>query len=183
MKKFIVAQSIIILCLTILPACTKDPSAAQGTPSSMLSEGSESIIILETETVETFTNLSEPLEVTVPQDYYAVCTNCSKVEVEQFAKEVRELILARDWSKLSERIAYPITVGNITYEDSNSFLAIPFEVQLSDGALEAIRAEKCTDMFCNYAGIMMGNGEVWIAEVLNADLSSAGLKIIGLNIT
>ena len=85
--------------------------------------------------------------------------------------------------KLSERIAYPITVGNTTYEYRNCFLAIPFEVQLSDGALEAIRAEKCTNMFCNYAGIMMGDGEVWIAEVLNADLSSAGLKIIGLNIS
>ena len=37
-------------------------------------------------------------------------------------------------------------------------------------------------MFCNWQGIMLGDiGSVWIAEVLDGDLTSMGLKVIALN--
>ena len=132
-------------------------------------------------TSPTQTTLNEPGE-THNADYYSVCTNCTKSEVEQFAKEVREFIIAEDWERLSEYVVYPIILAGVTYEDSTSFLAAPFEAHLDEDSIEAIHNESCTDMFCNYAGIMMGNGEVWIGEVLNEDYSSAGLHVIGLNI-
>lgn len=115
-------------------------------------------------------------------DFYSVCTNFSKDEVEQFAREVRDLILSSNWATLSEHIAYPITMGGVHYEDSTSFLTAPFETLLSTDAMEAIQNESCTDMFCNYSGIMMGNGEVWLGEVLHDDGSSAGLRVIALSI-
>jgi len=115
-------------------------------------------------------------------DFYSVCTNFSKSEVEQFAKEVKELILASNWAELSKHIAYPITIGGVVYEDSASFVNAPFEAQLLSETIEAIQNKDCTDMFCKYSGIMMGNGEVWISEVLNEDGSSAGLRIIALNV-
>ena len=132
-------------------------------------------------TIPTETTVQD-LEEAQNADYYSVCTNYSKSEVEQFAKEVRECILAEDWERLSEYVVYPITIAGVTYEDSTSFLAAPFEAHLDEDSIEAIRNESCIDMFCNYAGIMMGNGEVWIGEVLNEDYSSAGLHVIGLNI-
>jgi len=102
--------------------------------------------------------------------------------VEQFAREVKDLILTSNWTALSERIAYPITMGGIVYEDRASFVTAPFETLLDADAIEAIQNENCTDMFCNYSGIMMGSGEVWIGEVLNEDGTSAGLRVIGLSI-
>lgn len=129
----------------------------------------------------TETPLQDPEE-TQDTDYYSVCTNYSKSEVEQFAKEVRELILAEDWERLSDYVIYPITMAGVTYEDRTSFLAAPFGTQLEEASIESIRNESCTDMFCNYLGIMLGRGEAWIGEVLNEDFSSAGLFVIGLNI-
>ena len=114
--------------------------------------------------------------------FYSVCTGFSKDEVEQFAMDVRDMILASDWTALSERIAYPITMGGAVYEDSASFITAPFETDLNAEAIEAIQNETCTDMFCKFSGIMMGNGEVWISEVLNEDFTSAGLQVIGLEI-
>lgn len=137
-----------------------------------------------TESAETHTDPSEPQDTTDSQnaDFYSVCTSFSKAEVEQFAREIKDLILASNWTALSERIAYPITMGGIAYEDSASFVAAPFETLLDTDAIQAIQNESCTDMFCKYSGIMMGNGEVWIGEVLNEDGSSAGLWVISLSI-
>ena len=73
-------------------------------------------------------------------------------------------------------------MGGIAYEDSASFVTAPFETLLDTDAIQAIQNESCTDMFCKYSGIMMGNGEVWIGEVLNEDGSSAGLWVISLSI-
>ena len=127
---------------------------------------------------------SEPQDTPDSQnaDFYSVCTGFSKAEVEQFAKNVKDLILASNWTALSEHIAYPITMGGVVYEDSASFVTAPFETLLDTDAIEAIQNESCTDMFCKYSGIMMGNGEVWIGEVLNEDGSSDGLRVIALSI-
>ena len=92
------------------------------------------------------------------------------------------MILAKDWESLSELVSYPVSMNGVIYEDRASFLSAPFDTQLNADAIAVLEQESCSDMFCNYAGIMMGNGEVWMAEVLNEDLTSAGLKVTGLHI-
>ena len=62
-------------------------------------------------------------ERTFPSDSLLV-SGVSKDEVEQFAREVKDLILTSNWTALSERIAYPITMGGIAYEDSASYYNI-----------------------------------------------------------
>ena len=71
--------------------------------------------------------------------------------------------------------------GNVC-EDSASFVTAPFETLLDAAAIETIQNENCTDMFCNFFGITMGNGEVWIREVLNEYRPSASLRVIGPSI-
>ena len=110
--------------------------------------------ILSVETTPTETTLQDTEEAQYV-DYYSVCTNYSKSEVEQFAKKVREWILAEDWERLSEYVAYPIKMASVAYEDSISFLAALYEAHLDEDSIESIRNESCTEMFCNYAGIMM----------------------------
>ena len=183
MKKTIGIVFTMFLSISLMTACTGEDNT-QTIESTVPTSHIETMNIedtLPTGTIPTETTVQD-LEEAQNADYYSVCTNYSKSEVEQFAKEVRECILAEDWERLSEFVAYPITIAGVTYEDSTSFLAAPFEAHLDEDSIEAIHNESCTDMFCNYAGIMMGNGEVWIGEVLNEDYSSAGLHVIGLNI-
>lgn len=183
MKKTIAIVLAMFLCISLMTACTGEDNT-QTTETTVPTSHIETMNIEDTlpaGSTQTETTLQAPEEAQ-NKDYYSVCTNYSKSEVEQFAKEVRELIIAEDWESLSECVVYPITIAGVTYEDSTSFLAAPFEAHMDEDSIEAIHNESCTDMFCNYAGIMMGNGEVWIGEVLNEDYSSAGLHVIGLNI-
>lgn len=115
------------------------------------------------------------------QNIYEVCTSVPKAEVEAFAAQVKQQIVSHDWKGLSGNISYPITVGDTTYQNSDEFAAGNFEDSLSQKFVDAVEAETCTDMFCNWQGIMLGNGEVWISEVLNDDSSSQGLKVTAIN--
>ena len=183
MKKTIGIVFVMILSISLMTACTGEEKK-QTIESKVPTSHIETMNIEDTlsaGTTPTEAMKQNPEEAT-DVDYYSVCTNYSKSEVELFAKEVREFILAKDWERLSEYVAYPITMAGVAYEDSTSFLAALCEAYLDEDSIESIRNESCTDMFCNYAGIMMGNGEVWIGEVLNEDYSSAGLHVIGLNI-
>lgn len=112
------------------------------------------------------------------EDFYNVCTSHSAIEVENFASEVRSLILAKDWNGLSEKIEYPLTVGETTCADSAAFLALDLDSNVSQDFLDGIEAETCREMFCNFEGIMMGeSGQVWINETGG----TGELKVTGLN--
>lgn len=112
---------------------------------------------------------------------YAVCTSKSVWEVERFARKVKEQILLGDFQGLSKEIAYPITIDGITYQDEEAFLKADFAGNLKQEILAELEAESCEGMFANMQGIMLGNGCVWIGEVMNDDLTSQGLKVITLN--
>ncbi len=172
MKKIVFFLCIFFITLSAVTGCSQPQDTLQTS---------------ERDTAEIISDATEPetpsAQIEVQDaDFYSICTNYSKTEVEQFAAEVKDFILASDWAALSERVAYPVTMGGVVYEDSAAFVNAPFETMLHTEAIEAIRREACTDMFCNYAGIMMGNGEVWIGEVLHEDFTSAGLHVIGLHI-
>lgn len=187
MKKMLSTLFLLLFALSLVTGCARpqnppQPSASPTAPEISQTTGSEPAP--STEPTVPATLQTEPQAPTEEQDpdYYAVCTGCSKQEVEQFAREVRDLVLSENWAELSGYIAYPITLGDVTCEDSAAFAAAPFEELLDADAIAALRDEDCTDLFCNWTGIMLGNGEVWIGELLNEDFSSAGLRVIALNI-
>ena len=202
MKKMFVMLCVLALTLSALSGCGQKMQESQAAASSAAVSGiaaeSEAETPGEKEVVEAparseteETEPEQPEEPELPEQqegdpqdeaFYAVCTALSKSEVEQFAKEVREMILSSDWEGLSQHISYPITVGGVTYEEGDSFAAADLEELLDLDAVAAIESEDCVDMFCNYGGIMMGNGEVWINEVLKEDLSSSGLWVTSLRI-
>lgn len=113
-----------------------------------------------------------------PEDYYQVCTSFTAQEVESFASNVKAQILARDWEGLSQNLSYPITINGNTCTDSADFLALDIDSKISQDFLDAIEAETCQQMFCNYEGISMGaEGQVWINELSG----SSELKITAIN--
>ncbi|WMC93223.1 hypothetical protein [Kineothrix sp. MB12-C1] len=112
-------------------------------------------------------------------DYYSICTSKSKQEVEAFATEVKETILREDWEAVSEMAAYPITIQGIEYVDAESLAQA--DIALREEYKEALEAESCENLFANWQGVMLGNGEVWIGELLDDNMQSQGLKIIAIN--
>jgi PBP1b-binding outer membrane lipoprotein LpoB len=115
-------------------------------------------------------------------NYYSACTAYSKVEVETFAATVKSLILNKNWEQLADMVFYPITIGNTTYNSKEDFVNEDFSSVFGDAFYTGINNETCTDMFCNYNGIMLGEeGEVWIAEVIGSADGQGELKVIGIN--
>lgn len=113
---------------------------------------------------------------------YSICTGCSAWEVERFAKRVRKMVLEGDYEGLAEACAYPVTVDGAAYETKEALLAADLLQSLPQSFTDALREEPAEQMFHNAQGIMLGNGAVWIAEVLNEDFSSQGLKIISFSL-
>lgn len=114
---------------------------------------------------------------------YSMITALSAWEVERFAGSIREEILSGDFESLSRKIAFPIVIGGRTYANKEEFLAADF-VSAPDGAfLDAIKLAPVQNLFCNWQGVMLGNGQVWFAEA--ADNGGSGvsteLQIIAIN--
>ena len=119
------------------------------------------------------------------EDYYIIATGVTagvtSEEVEQFAEEIKNDILKRDWDALSEKISYPIAINGTTVTNREDFLKLDIDGKLNQEFVEAIRAETCRKMFCNWQGVRMGDaGQIWFGNVDNGTGTSE-LSIIGIN--
>lgn len=112
---------------------------------------------------------------------YSVCTSKTAWEVDRFARKVKKLISGGDFAGISELISYPVTVDGVQYLNKESFLKADFIKNPAPEFLKSLGAESCGCMAASWRGIMMGNGAVWIGEVLDGDLNSQGLKVIGMS--
>ena len=116
------------------------------------------------------------------EDYYEVATTLSTAsEIEEFALDIKEDVLSKDWISLSEKIKYPITINGITVNDSTAFQELDIDERISQEFVDAIAAESCREMFCNWQGIMMGaTGQIWFTN-LDDGSETWELKIFGIN--
>lgn len=112
---------------------------------------------------------------------YSIATDKSAWEVDRFARKVKRLIMAGDFQGLCGEIAFPITIDGRAYQNEEAFLGADFVTSPNPAFLEGLAAESCGDMFVNYQGISMGNGSVWISEILDENRVSQGLKVYGMN--
>jgi hypothetical protein len=90
------------------------------------------------------------------EDYYMTSTGVTAEEVEQFAEEIKNDILKHDWDALSEKLSYPIPINGTTVNNREDFLKLDIDGKLNQEFVEAVRAETCRKMFCNWQGVMMG---------------------------
>lgn len=127
-------------------------------------------------------DFGSPDEEPLNERCYELVTEIPAAEVEQFAKQVKQQLLGRDWSALSKNLIYPITIDGVTYHTAEEFSSADLEEKLNPYFFVELEEESCRNMSSNWSGIMMGKtGRVWISEVLNEDLSSQGLKITAIN--
>lgn len=135
----------------------------------------ESQQIVETEQKEIITDENE--------NFYEMTSTLSKSKIENYAQEIRTLILTYDWEKLSNEIAYPIKIAGVKYSDAEEFLAAPLDAVVTEEFMQAIEKEDCKEMFYNWQGIMMGDaGEIWLSEFYDTALDENILQVIAINI-
>ena len=112
------------------------------------------------------------------EDYYMTSTGVTAEE--QFAEEIKNDVLKHDWDALSEKISYPIAINGTTVNNREDFLKLDIDGKLNQEFVEAIRAETCRKMFCNWQGVMMGDGQIWFDNVYKGT-GPWKLSIIGIN--
>ena len=111
------------------------------------------------------TQRSVKLVPAVPGDYSGV-TTLDAAKVEAFAASARQLYLNEDWDAIAQLIEYPISMRpGVEIKDADAFAAYMADKAVSDSDMEAMAAENCAGMFCNYQGICLGSGELWLRDI------------------
>lgn len=113
-------------------------------------------------------------------DYYSICSTYSKSDIENYANTIRRSILNKDWNTLAGEVSYPIQIGSVECNNKDDFNNVMWDEILSADFYTELENESCEDMFCNYMGIMLGNGHVWISEVIDENNNSK-LRVISIN--
>lgn len=99
---------------------------------------------------------------------YSICTYKTAKEVESFAKLVADYYASEDWNLLAQIVHYPITINDKYYSDKDKFLAEDWSKVFSDSFKKKIAEAKTSDLFCNWQGIALADGEIWMNEIDNA---------------
>ena len=101
----------------------------------------------------------------VPEDHYAAATSFSAEKVETFAKIVRSNVLQKNWGALESKICFPLTAQDEELPDWQAFLEWMNGFSLYSSRWKQLEEETCQAMFCNWQGICMAEGFLWINEV------------------
>ena len=104
-------------------------------------------------------------EETASEDPYSGVTTLQPAEVEDFAMKVRQAYLDEDWSTISEMIEYPITLNEETIDSAKEFQAFMKDKKIDGSSRKAMEDETCRNMFTNFQGICMGDGDIWFLDV------------------
>jgi len=119
--------------------------------------------------------VTEPARSMTPADHYGVATDFSAEEVEAFALEARKNLLEGNWEAFAKQVQYPVTIEEKIVTGDGGLAGLFIRNKVDDAFLEEIRKESCETMFCNWQGICMGSGQIWINEV------DGQLKITAIN--
>ena len=109
-----------------------------------------------------------------PGDYTLV-TDIPAEEVEAFASAVRQNVIDGDWEAFAECVNYPIAVYDKQIGNDGGLVGLTIRNRVNDSFVEQIEKEDCSQLFCNWQGICMADGRLWINEV------DGQLKITAIN--
>ena len=125
---------------------------------------------------------SPDMKVVSDPAHYASVTAMDKAEVETVVGfNVRTWYLSENWYAMAEMIRYPITINGTSLADADAFLGYMIDKTVSESDRNAMLEEDFLDMFVNYQGIMMGDGEVWLSDPNLGTDAEPKLEIIALN--
>ena len=115
-------------------------------------------------------------------DHYASVTAMDKAKVETVVGfNVRTYYLSENWYAMADMIRYPITINGTVLEDADAFLGYMIDKTIKESDREAMLDEDFLDMFVNFQGIMMGDGEIWLSDPNFGTDAEPVLEIIAIN--
>lgn len=88
-----------------------------------------------------------------------------KKELVKFFGKLQAAAAAKDADALSKLASYPLRVGKKDRIKNETVLKRKFSKVFTPKVLNAIAKLNRNDLFCNYQGVMVGDGEVWIQEI------------------
>lgn len=159
--RILIMTMLLALSLLLLTACGSDPA---GKESSLSPE--------ETAAAQT------------EESPYGIATEASAEEVEQFAAQVKEAYLARNWQALSVMVEYPLDLFGEQVRNEQEFVAAMESHAVSESSLRSVEEEPCTDLFANDQGIAMADGIVWFRDTAFDGITQTGtpsFKIFAIN--
>ena len=119
--------------------------------------------------------MAEPEQEEIPWDYYAEAATLPAYMVENFAKIVRHNILQKNWDALVDKVKLPLTVQGEEVNNWDDFVEWMEAYSSYYLYTDRLEQETCHAMFCNWQGIAMADGLIWINE------GETGLKITAIN--
>ncbi len=85
----------------------------------------------------------------------------------KFFPLLKEAVRTKDPKKISPYMLYPFKVNGkttIKIKDPQEFEA-KFKTLFTEKIISVITAQKLEDLFCQYQGVMFGDGEVWVQKI------------------
>ena len=96
---------------------------------------------------------------------YSIALEGTTMQIEHFVKNVKTAILQQNKSWLAGHIFYPIQVKikeqNITINTQKQFVE-NFDVIFYKEFRKKVSTFYTHNLFCNWRGVMLGNGDIWI---------------------
>jgi len=115
--------------------------------------------------------------------YSKVVDNKSDQDVENFVSKIQNYIVNDNKVQLAEEIKYPINVkinGNVMKIQDKDDLIKNYDQIFRVDYKQVISNLPTKYLFVNFQGIMFGNGEIWINDVIDPG-SNSKLMVIAIN--
>jgi len=100
--------------------------------------------------------------------------------VERFVADLQHSVAVDDRAHVAEMIRFPISIAvkgkSLTLRNKDQLLKY-YNVACDSKVKGFIAKQHVSELFCNWKGIMVGRGEIWI----NAVGRSSPLKIVAIN--
>lgn len=127
------------------------------------------------------------LQAIVGSDYERRYTDFygSDNDIEKFMKKVKTSIINGDKTWIVNNTRYPLktTLGKgkeITIKNKAQFMEL-FDQVFHQEFKDKVKAFCICNLFGNYNGIMLGNGQIWINNKTNSTKTKFGFSIISIN--
>lgn len=107
-------------------------------------------------------------------------------EIKEFIVLIKQHLAKEDRQKLSSLISYPITVNlhgkRVQIKSKGEFVKNYHDI-INAKVRKSVSRQKYEDLFVNWQGVMIGNGEIWFNAINNDPKKSqeTELKIIAIN--
>lgn len=110
----------------------------------------------------------------------------SVVEVESFLDSLKAAVADDDASAVASMVRYPITVqldGRGTMIDAAADFVSRYSDIMNESVRSAVLAQEVLELFVNWQGVRIGQGEVWLSAVYEdpRDDEAYVLKVIAIN--